>query len=118
MLKFDYFATLGALQVIVLWVAIIMFVKGAGSKFEPAKKAGIDKFIKGTIGGCPADFKAGSLHIRNKGLSIKVIVVAENKANHVSLLPGEALGFIASSKIFPEFIFGGLRNYNRLQVHG
>ena len=63
MLKFDHFATLGALQVIVLWVAIIMFVKGAGAKFQPAKKACIDKFVKGTVCGCPADFKAGSLHI-------------------------------------------------------
>lgn len=32
-LKFDHFATLGALEVIVLWVTIIVFVKGAGAEF-------------------------------------------------------------------------------------
>lgn len=32
-LKLDHFATLGALQVIVLWVAIIVFVEGTGAEF-------------------------------------------------------------------------------------
>ena len=62
-LKLDHFATLGALKVIVLRVAIIVFVEGAGAEFKPAKKAGIDKFIKGSISCGPANFKASSLHI-------------------------------------------------------
>ena len=62
-LKLDHFATLGALEMIVLGVAIIVFVEGAGSEFKPAKKAGIDKFIKSSISGGPANFKASGLHI-------------------------------------------------------
>lgn len=62
-LKLDHFATLGALEMIVLGVAIIVFVEGTGSEFKPAKKAGIDKFIEGAVGGGPANFKASSLHI-------------------------------------------------------
>lgn len=62
-LKLDHFATLGALKVIVLRVAIIVFVEGTRAKFKPAKKAGIDKFIKGSISGGPANFKASGLHI-------------------------------------------------------
>lgn len=45
-------------------------------------------------------------------------MVAENKANHVSLLAGEALRFITSGEVFPEFIFGRLGYGNRLQIHG
>lgn len=45
-------------------------------------------------------------------------MVAENKANHISLLASEALGFVTSCKVFPEFIFWGLRYDNRLQIHG
>ena len=62
-LKLDHFATLGALEMIVLGVAIIVFVEGTGSEFKPAKKAGIDKFIKSSISGGPANFKASGLHI-------------------------------------------------------
>jgi hypothetical protein len=62
-LKLDHFATLGALEMIVLGVAIIVFVEGAGAEFKPAKKACIDKFIKGSISGGPANFKASGLHI-------------------------------------------------------
>ena len=62
-LKLDHFATLGALKVIVLWVAIIVLVEGAGAEFKPAKKASIYKFIKGSISGGPANFKASGLHI-------------------------------------------------------
>ena len=32
-LKLDHFATLGTLQVIVLWVAIIVFIEGTGAEF-------------------------------------------------------------------------------------
>jgi hypothetical protein len=45
-------------------------------------------------------------------------MVAENKPNHISLLASEALGFITSGKVFPEFIFGRLGYDNRLQIHG
>ena len=62
-LKLDHFATLGALKVIVLRVAIIVLVEGAGAEFKPAKKAGIYKFIKGSISRGPANFKASGLHI-------------------------------------------------------
>lgn len=93
-LELDYFTTFGALKVIVLGVAIIVFVEGSGSEFKLSKKASIDKFTKCSISGGPANFKASSLHIRNKGFSIKVIMVAENKADHISLLAGEALGFV------------------------
>jgi hypothetical protein len=47
-----------------------------------------------------------------------VIVVAKNKANHISLLASEALGFVTSGKVFPEFIFRRLGYENRLQIHG
>ena len=62
-LKLDHFATLSALKVIVLWVAIIVLVEGTRAEFKPAKKAGIDKFIKGSISCGPANFKASGLHI-------------------------------------------------------
>lgn len=45
-------------------------------------------------------------------------MVTKNKANHISLLASEALGFVASGKVFPEFIFWGLGYDNRLQIHG
>jgi len=62
-LKLDHFATLGALEMIVLGVAIIVFVEGAGSEFELSKKASIYKFIEGSISGGPTNFKASGLHI-------------------------------------------------------
>ena len=62
-LKLDHFATLGALEMIVLWVAIIVLVEGAGAEFKPAKKASIYKFIESSISGGPANFKASGLHI-------------------------------------------------------
>jgi len=117
-LKLDHFATLGALEMIVLGVAIIVFVEGAGSEFELSEKASIDKFIEGAVGGGPADFNGCSLHIRNKSFGIEVIMVAEDKANHISLLASEALGFVTSGKVFPKFIFRRLGYENRLQIHG
>lgn len=117
-LKLDHFATLGALEMIVLGVAIIVFVEGAGSEFKFSEKASIDKFIEGSISCGPADFKACSLHIRNKSFCIEVIMVAEDKANHISLLACEALGFVTCVQVFLEFVFGRLRDDNRLQIHG
>ena len=117
-LKLDHFATFGALEMIVLGVAIIVFVEGSGSEFEFSEKASIDKFIEGAISGGPADFKASGLHIRNKGFCIEVIMVAEDKANHISLLASEALGFITCDQVFLEFVFWRLGYDNRLQIHG
>ncbi len=117
-LEFDHFSTLGALKVIVLGVAIIVLVEGAGSEFKLSEKASIDKFIECAVGGGPADFNGCSLHIRNESFGIEVIMVAEDKANHISLLTSEALGFVTRGKVFPELVFGRLGNNNRLQIHG
>jgi len=117
-LELDHFAATGALQVVMLRVAVIVFVKGAGAQFQPSQQTGIHQFCQSPVSGRPANLQAGGLHFLEDLFGIKVIVVAENKANHVPLLAGKPLGLGPGSQIFPKFFLGRLRYRYGLQFHG
>lgn len=54
-LEFDEGLALFAVEVIMLWVAIIMFVDAASIEFKTAQETGVDKFFEGAVDGGSGD---------------------------------------------------------------
>ena len=86
--QFDQFVTLElnqllatlAIEVIVLWVAIIMFINGSARQLKLAQQSGIHEFVECTVDGGPADVVRLALarEFINEPIGVEVIMLAED----------------------------------------
>src|SRR4051794_27283926 len=112
MLKLDDLMARVAKHVLVLGIAVIMLVIRARAEIEAPKKARVDELAESAINGRPAHAKAGVFHLVDQLVGVEVIMLAEDKANHVALLTRVALRPRPRHQILPKFFFGRLGNFN------
>ena len=111
-MKLDETSTLGAVQVIVLRIPIVVLVDTAAFEFELAQQTGVDKLGKRSINRRAADmagltFGRQSIH---QLVGIKMFMVAEDQLQqHLTLL---RTSHAAALKIIAEPLLGSQRNSN------
>src|SRR5207249_1518120 len=107
-----------ALQVLVLRVAVVVLVAHPRPDLQAAQEAGVEQLGQGAVDGGPADLEAGLLDVVDELVGVEVVVTAEDVADQVALLSGEALRPGPAGQVLAELVFGTLRHGDRWQLHG
>src|SRR5262249_17477724 len=82
-LELDHLAALGALQVLVLRVAVIVLVAHARADLQPAQQARVHQLRQGAVDRRPADPQAGPLDGVGELVGVEMIVPAEDVLHQV-----------------------------------
>lgn len=79
-LEFDEGLALFAVEVIMLWVAIVMFVDTASIEFKASQETGVDEFFEGTVDGGSGDVVGCAFggKLFDELIGIEVFVVGED----------------------------------------
>ncbi len=114
-LEFDQFIANGAVQMIVLRVAVIVFVDRSAAKVHPPQEPRIDQFVECSVNGGPANLAALRLlgQVENQFLGIKVVVALENEVDQDLPLLSDPLAFALQE--FAEALLRAAGNRDRTE---
>lgn len=108
--KFNQFLTPGAIQVVMLGVAVIVLIDRATIKLKRPQQARVNKFLERSIHRRTADIVGFALawQLIDQGIDIKMLMIAENLLNQKTSLFRVALP--SGLKKFVETLLGRQRN--------
>ncbi len=88
-LKLDQLITDGAVQVIMLWIAIVVLIDPSSAEYHPSQQARLNQFVQRPVDRGPTDFSACFLlgQIINQFFGIKMVVPLKDMLDqHLPLL--------------------------------
>src|SRR5262249_53335021 len=91
-LELDHLVALGAVEMLVLRVAVVMLEVSLGPELDTAKQAGVHQLAQRAIDGGPADVQLLALQLVDELIGVEMTVPAEDVTDHVALLTGKTLG--------------------------
>lgn len=114
-LEFDQLVTFRAIEMIMLWIAIIMFVHATAIEFKFAKKARFDKLVKRTIDGWATDVIVLSFagQLVDQLIGIKMFMMLEDLFDQIATLV--CIAQAATLQVLFEALLGGQRDFDSSQ---
>ena len=100
--KLDDLVALGAVQMIVRGVAIVVLIGAAVRQAKLPKEARLDKQSKRSINRGPAHLMTGSIEIARELVGIEMLVRIEDVANHHPACLGQLVA--SNFEKFPKFV--------------